>query len=80
MMVKYKVHLGKYAPYLGLKTGVYQSRFNPYENEIIRRNAFGFAPLLDVQIDTGISNKLKFDFSTSYSMLFFKDKYEYLPT
>jgi len=78
VMVKYKVHLGKYAPYLGLKTGIYQSRIKPQKNKTIRNNAFGLAPLLGVQIDAGISNKLKFDISTSYSMLFFRKKYEYM--
>lgn len=78
MIVRYKVHVGKYAPYLGLKPGIYQSKFTPLENLVIRNNAFGLTPLLGMQIDTGISNKLKFDISTSYSMLFFKNKYEYM--
>jgi hypothetical protein len=78
IIIKYKVPVGKYAPYLGLKPGVYQSKLKPFENETISNNAFGFAPLLGVKIDTGISNKLKFDISTSYSLLFFKSKYEYM--
>jgi opacity protein-like surface antigen len=86
LSAKYKFSAKKYKPYLGVKTGIYHSKvevpsfFNgqTIETSDKKKNAFGFAPMAGVLINTGNSDNWKLDISTAYSILNLKRKYEYL--
>jgi len=86
LSAKYKFSAKKYNPYLGVKTGIYHSKvevpsfFNgqTMETSDKKENAFGFAPMAGMLINTGNSDNWKLDISTAYSFLNFKNKYEYL--
>lgn len=83
---KYKFEMENYIPYVGVKTGLYHSNLavpgiiigQSFQNNEKIENAFGIAPMTGVLVNLGNSNNWKLDISTAYSILNFKNKYEYL--
>lgn len=81
----YKFVLEKYKPYLGIKTGFYQTVTKSPINIPAgvgltekKQSAFGFAPATGVIFDTGFFENVKFDISISYSTVYFENHSEYL--
>lgn len=83
---KYRFSANKYTPYMGMKTGIYHSKVEvpsfltrqTMQTSDNKENAFGFAPMAGILIDTGKSDNWKLDVSTAYTFLNFNNKYEYL--
>ncbi|NQU86127.1 MAG: hypothetical protein HQ541_10245 [Mariniphaga sp.] len=75
---KYLIINKKINPYLGFQVGNYQ--YSKYLTPTLnaKENAFGIRPMAGIKTNSGLTDKLKIDISTSFSKIFFKNNYKFL--